>query len=222
MTTGQPPTSPVDAPPPNPEFAELASCERIRATAEALERNGVRALVVDTGHDARRRVLELLPEGAEVFNATSRTLESIGIAEEIERSGRYRAVRPRLYQMDRVMQGREMRKEAAAPDYLVGSVHAVTEQGSLLVASASGSQLGPLVSGAGTVILVVGAQKIVPDLETALRRIEEYCYPLEDARARSAYGIPSGINNVLVVNRLLAPGKQGGRSSAQRRDAGLS
>jgi hypothetical protein len=203
----QPPTSEVDRTPPNPEFAELASDDRIRATAAALERNGMSALVVTTGEEARRQVLELLPEGAEVFNATSRTLEIIGVAEEVERSGRYRAVRPRLYQMDRLMQGREMRKAAAAPDYLVGSVHAVTEQGSLLVASASGSQLGPLVSGAGTVILVVGAQKIVPDLETGLRRIEEYCYPMEDARARKAYGIPSGVNNVLIVNRLLAPGR---------------
>jgi hypothetical protein len=207
MTTLQPPTRQGDRPAPNLEFAELASEDRIRATAAALEQNGFRALVVDTGQDARRQVLELLPEGAEVFNATSRTLETIGVAEEIERSGRYRAVRPRLYQMDRVMQGREMRKAAAAPDYLVGSIHAVTEQGSLLVASASGSQLGPLVSGAETVLLVVGAQKIVPDLETGLRRIEEYCYPLEDARARQAYGVPSGVNNILIVNRLLAPGR---------------
>ena len=207
MTTHQPPTRHVDIPAPNLEFAELASSERILATAAALEQNGIRALVVDSGQDAVRQVVELLPEGSEVFNATSRTLETIGLAEEIERSGRYRAVRPRLYQMDRVMQGREMRKAAAAPDYFVGSAHAVTEQGSLLVASASGSQLGPLVSGAGTVLLVVGAQKIVPDLATGLRRIEEYCYPLEDARARQAYGIPSGINNILIVNRLPAPGR---------------
>jgi len=203
MTAREPRTQPR----PNQAFAELASGERIRATAAALEENGIRALVADSGQDARQLVLDLLPEGAEVFNATSRTLETIGLAEDIERSGRYRAVRPRLYQMDRVMQGREMRKAAAAPDYLVGSVHAVTEAGSLLVASASGSQLGPLVSGAGTVILVIGAQKIVPDLETGLRRIEEYCYPLEDARARTAYGIPSGVNNILIVNRLPAPGR---------------
>jgi len=205
MTTRQPRTRQEDRPAPNLQFAELASADRIAATAAALERNGMRALVADTGQDARRQVLELLPDGAEVFNATSRTLETIGVAEEIERSGRYRAMRPRLYQMDRLMQGREMRKAAAAPDYYVGSVHAVTEQGSLVIASASGSQLGPLVTGAGTVIVVAGAQKIVPDLEAGMRRIQEYCYPMEDARARQAYGIPSGINNILIVNRLLAP-----------------
>ena len=145
----------------------------------------------------------ILPIGAEVFNNTSRTLEAIGVAEDIERSGRYQPLRPRLYQMDREMQGREMRQLAAAPDFVVGSVHAVTEDGSLLIASASGSQLGPLVSGAGHVILVIGGQKIVPDVATGLRRIHEYCFPLEDRRAREAYGVPSGVNNILIINRAI-------------------
>ena len=190
---------------PNPEFAVLASDQRIDAAAEALERNGIRALVVDTGQEARLRVRELLADGAEVFNNTSRTLESIGVAEDIERSGRYQATRLRLYQMDREMQGREMRVLAAAPEYVVGSVHAVTDGGSLLIASASGSQLGPLVSGAAHVVLVIGGQKIVADLETGLRRIQEYSYPLEDERARRVYGVPSGANNVLIINRVLVP-----------------
>jgi hypothetical protein len=139
-----------------------------------------------------------------VFNNTSETLEAIGVAEDIERSGLYQPLRPRLYQMDREMQGREMRLLAAAPDFVVGSVHAVTEEGSLLIASASGSQLGPLVSGAGHVILVIGGQKIVPDVSTGLRRIYEYCFPLEDQRARLAYGVPSGVNNILIINRAVA------------------
>jgi len=190
---------------PNPEFANLASDERLQAAAAALERNGIQAVVVDSGQEARARVRKLLVDGAEVFNNTSRTLESIGVAEDIERSGRYQALRLRLYQMDREMQRREMRQLAAAPEYVVGSVHAVTDGGSLLIASASGSQLGPLVSGAEHVILVIGGQKIVADIETALRRISEYCYPLEDERARRAYGVPSGVNNVLIINRVLVP-----------------
>jgi hypothetical protein len=189
------------------DFSELASDERIASAAAALERNGVRAVVVATGGEARSLVRSLLVEGAEVFNNTSRTLETIGVAEDIERSGRYQSLRLRLYQMDREMQQHEMRMLAAAPEYVVGSVHAVTEDGSLLIASASGSQLGPLVSGAEHVILVIGAQKIVADLDTGLRRIYEYCLPLEDERARRAYGVPSGVNNILVINRVLAPGR---------------
>jgi hypothetical protein len=189
------------------DFSELASDERIALAAAALERNGVGAVVVATGGEARSLVRSLLVEGAEVFNNTSRTLETIGVAEDIERSGRYQSLRLRLYQMDREMQQHEMRMLAAAPEYVVGSVHAVTEDGSLLIASASGSQLGPLVSGAEHVILVIGGQKIVADLDTGLRRIYEYCLPLEDERARRAYGVPSGVNNILVINRVLAPGR---------------
>jgi hypothetical protein len=187
------------------EFNVVASDDIIEETAAALVSNGIRALVVGSGAEAKDLVTQLLTAGAEVFNNTSRTLEAIGLAEDIERSGRYQPLRLRLYQMDREMQQREMRLLAAAPDYVVGSVHAVTEGGSLLIASASGSQLGPLVSGAGYVILVVGGQKIVPDIETGMRRIHEYAYPLEDSRAREVYGIPSGVNNILIINRVMVP-----------------
>src|SRR5260221_1476532 len=189
------------------EFSRLASGPKIRAVAIALERSGITVSVVDSGEEARRVVRSLLPVGAEVYNNTSRTLEVIGVAEDIERSGLYQPLRPRLYQMDREMQGREMRQLSAAPDWVVGSVHAVTEEGSLLIASASGSHLGPIVSGAGHVILVIGGQKIVPDLNTGLRRIYEYCLPLEDLRARQAYGVPSGGNNLLIINHPIAPGR---------------
>jgi len=189
------------------EFSRLASGEQLRAVANALERRGITASVVDSGEQARQAVRSLLPVGAEVYNNTSRTLEAIGVAEDIERSGLYQPLRPRLYQMDRQMQGREMRQLAAAPDWVVGSVHAVTEEGSLLIASASGSQLGPIVSGAGHVILIVGGQKVVADFNTGLRRIYEYCFPLEDARAQQAYGVPSGVNNLLIINKPLATGR---------------
>ena len=189
------------------EFSRLASRQQIGAVAHALERSGITATVVDSGEEARQAVRSLLPVGAEVYNNTSRTLEAIGVAEDIERSGQYQPLRPRLYRMDRQMQGREMRQLSAAPDWVVGSVHAVTEDGSLLIASASGSQLGPIVSGAGHVILVIGGQKIVPDLNTGLRRIYEYCFPLEDLRARQAYGVPSGVNNLLIINKAIAPGR---------------
>jgi hypothetical protein len=186
------------------EFSHLSSPERIAGVADALEHNGIRALVVPSGDEARQTVSSLIPPGAEVFNNTSRTLESIGVADDIERSGRYEPLRLRLFQMDREMQAREMRILAASPEYVVGSVHAVTEEGSLLIASASGSQLGPIVSGAEHVIFVIGGQKIVPDLEAGIRRLFEYSLPLEDQRAREAYGVPSGVNNILIINHAVA------------------
>ena len=186
------------------EFSHLAAEHSIRATLAALEYNGITSHFVDTGEKARELVQSMLPVGAEVYNNTSRTLEVTRVSEDIERSGRYQPLRPRLYQMDREMQRREMRQLSAAPDWLVGSVHAVTEDGSLLIASASGSQLGPIVSGAGHVVLVIGAQKVVVDISTGLRRIYEYCFPLEDRRARQAYGVPSGVNNVLIINKVIS------------------
>jgi hypothetical protein len=109
--------------------------------------------------------------------------------------------------MDRETQADEIRRLTSSPDVMLGSVHAVTETGSLVAASASGSQLGPYASGAGKVILVVGTQKIVSDLGEALRRIDEYVFPLEDARAEAAYGVHSGVNKVLIINREYLPGR---------------
>src|SRR4029077_19122803 len=133
-----------------------------------------------------------------VHHGASQTLEASGITEAIEKSGRYEPLRPRIWSMDRKTQGDEPRRLSAAPDVMLGSVHAVTETGSLIAASMGGSQLGPYVSGAGRVILVVGTQKIVSDLEEGLRRVNEYAFPLEDARAQLAYGIRSAVNKVLI------------------------
>src|SRR6266705_645618 len=189
------------------EFTELASDEQVATAAAALERNGIRPLLAATGADARGLVRSLLTDGAEVYNNTSQTLEAIGVADDIERSGRYQPLRLRLYRMDREMQRREMRTLAAAPDYVVGSVHALTEDVSLLIASTSGSQLGQLVSGAEHAILAIGPQRIDSDVATGMRRIYEYCYPLEDARARRAYGVPSGVNNILIINKVITAGR---------------
>jgi hypothetical protein len=142
-----------------------------------------------------------------VYQGASQTLEVAGITDEIERSGRYEPLRPRIWSMDRQTQADDIRRLASAPDVMLGSVHAVTETGSLVTASASGSQLGPYANGAGRVILVVGTQKIVSDLEEGLRRIDDYVFPLEDARIQAAYGVHSGVYKILVVNREYVPGR---------------
>src|SRR5438874_13598287 len=150
-------------------------------------------------------MLYMIPVVAPVHKGASQTLDVLGITYEIEKSGRYAALRPRIWSMDRETEAHEIRRLGAAPDVMLGSVHAVTETGSLLAASMSGSQLGPYVSGAGRVILVVGTQKIVSDVEEGLRRIHEYSLPLEDARAQAAYGVRSAVNKVLIINREIVP-----------------
>ncbi len=150
-------------------------------------------------------VLDLIPDGSQVYHGASQSLEVSGISDEIEKSGRYEPLRPQIGSLDRATQADEIRRMSAAPDVMLGSVHAVTESGSVLAASMGGSQLGPYVSGAGRVILVVGTQKIVSDLDEGLRRINEYSFPLEDARAQAAYGIHSAVNKVLIINREIVP-----------------
>jgi hypothetical protein len=186
-------------------FGTVADDARVTRTAAALEANGIRVLRAANAAEARRIVLGLIPDGSQVHHGASESLEVSGIIDEIGRSPRYDPVRPRLMSLDRNTQADEIRRLSAAPDVMLGSVHAVTEAGTLLAASMSGSQLGPYASGAGRVILVVGTQKIVSDLEEGLRRINEYSFPLEDARAQAAYGIHSAVNKVLIINREIIP-----------------
>src|SRR3989449_7981501 len=180
---------------------------RVRRTVAALEANGISVLRAADAAEAKRIVLGLIPDGSQVHHGASQSLEQSGIAEEIEKSGRFVPVRPRIWSMDRKTQADEIRRLAAAPDVMLGSVHAVTETGALIAASMSGSQLGPYAMGAGQVILVVGTQKIVPDLEEGLRRIDEYAFPLEDARAQEAYGMQSAVNKVDIINGEITPGR---------------
>jgi hypothetical protein len=192
---------------PNKEFAKLASDEQIERTIKALEANGIQAVVAENGEEARRIFFELVPEGAEVFLGASVTLETLGIKDEIDKSGRYDSLRPKMFAMDRATQGREIRKLGGAPDYAAGSVHAVTEQGQVLIASNTGSQLGPYASGAGKVIWVVGAQKLVRDLDEGMRRIYEYDLALETEHMRQLYNMGTNVNKVLIVNREIRPNR---------------
>jgi hypothetical protein len=186
-------------------FGTVADDARATRTAAALEANGIRVLRAADAAEAKRIVLGLIPDGSQVHHGASQSLEVSGIIDEIERSPRYDPVRPRIRSLDRNTQADEIRRLSAAPDVMLGSVHAVTETGALLAASMGGSQLGPYASGAGRVILVVGTQKIVSDLEEGLRRINDYAFPLEDARAQAAYGIHSAVNKVLIINREIIP-----------------
>jgi hypothetical protein len=189
------------------EFSAPADENRVTRTVAALEANGIIVHRVRNGAEAKGLVLDLIPPGSQVHQGASATLEATGITEQLEKSGRYNPLRPRLHSMDRATQVDEIRRLSASPDIMVGSVHAITETGSLVAASASGSQLGPYASGAGKLILVVGTQKIVEGLEDALRRIDEYVFPLEDARAQAAYGVHSGVNKLLIINREWIPGR---------------
>lgn len=188
-------------------FTAPASVDVLEGAAAALTGHGFRVETFDDATGARVRVRELIPEGATVLTSASETLRLSGIDADINESGRYEPVRPRVLAMDRATQMDDIRRLMASPDVILGSVHAVTEEGSLVIASGTGSQLPGFAGGARQSIWVVGAQKIVPDLLTGLRRVEEHCLPLENERAMRVYGSPSAVSRLLILNREPFPGR---------------
>jgi hypothetical protein len=186
-------------------FARPASEESVARARAALGAHGIRTVWAPDREAARRAVLDLLPVGAEVLDTASRTLEGLSLTSDALAALGYKAIRPEMVRLTTAGRRADARKLGSAPDYVLGSVHAVTETGQLVVASASGSQLPAYAYGAEHAIWVAGTNKIVPDLDAAFRRIERYTYPLEDARARGAYGVPSAVAKLLVINRELAP-----------------
>ncbi len=188
-------------------FTDPAPAERLERAAAALTTKNFAVEILDNAAAARTRIKDLIPEGASVFTGASETLRLSGIEEDINTSGRYQAIRPRVLAMDRATQMNEIRRLLACPDVIVGSVAAVTETGSLVIASGSGSQLPGYAGGAACRFWVIGAQKVVADLPAALRRVEEHCLPLESARTQEVHGWPSAVNHLLVLNAEPFPGR---------------
>lgn len=186
------------------QLADKATVER---TVAALEGHGITVHVVDSGAAAKAKLLEILPPGAEVMTMTSVTLDTIGASQEINESQRYQSVRAKLSAMDSKTQGQLKRQLGAAPEWAVGSVHAVTEDGHVLIASNTGSQQPAYAYGARQVVWVAGTQKIVRDVAAGHRRIFEHCLPLEEARAQQAYGVASGVSKILEVYRETVAGR---------------
>ncbi|MEO3891481.1 nuclear transport factor 2 family protein [Nonomuraea sp. B5E05] len=189
------------------QFTEPASEERLERAAAALRAHNFAVEILDDVAAARTHLKALIPAGAGVFTAASETLRLSGIDDDINTGGQYQAVKPRLLAMDRATEADEIRRLQASPDVEVGSVAAVTETGSIVIASGSGSQLPGYAGGAGHAIWIVGAQKVVPDLSTALRRVEEHVFPLENVRSQEVYGVPSAINRLLILNAEPRPGR---------------
>ena len=188
-------------------FAEQASPEVLDQVAKRLNDRNMEAIVVADATRAREVVFERIPAGAEVHAGKSKSLLDIGVTAELAVEGRYNYLRNVYMKMDRQTQMREIRKLIAAPDFMLGSVSALTQDGILVVASATASQLGPYSAGGGKVILVVGSQKIVPDLGSAFARIREYVLPWENSQVRAALGTDSFVGKILIIEREWVAGR---------------
>ena len=182
-------------------FTSLPDKDTMEATIVALEDHGFSVEVVEGLGAARETVLDRIPKGKLVMTNTSVTLKQTGIADAIDQGGQYKSARSKMFALDFVTQSKEIDALGGQPDYALGSVHAVTRDGLLVIASASGRQLASYAWGATNVIFVVGAQKLVPDFKTAQERIFEHSLLLEDARAYAAYGQHSCVGKVLEIHQ---------------------
>ncbi len=187
-------------------FTTLPDEQALASAVTALEEHGFSVEVADDLEAARKAVLARTPAGSSVMTNTSVTLDQTGIADAINDGGPYESARNAMFALDFATQAQEMKAIGGQPDYALGSVHAVTRDGTLVIASASGSQLASYAWGAGNVIFVVGAQKLVPTLDQAHERIYQHSLPLEDARAQAAYGQHSFVGKILEIHQEL-PGR---------------
>jgi len=181
-------------------FTTLPDEDTLAATVVALEEHGFSVEVVDDLDVARQAVLARIPQGSSVMTNTSVTLAETGIADAINDGGQWESARNKMFALDFATQAQQMKAIGGQPDYALGGVHAITAGGTLVIASASGSQLASYAWGAANVIFVVGTQKLVPDLDTAHERIHRHCLALEDARAREVYGQGSRVGKLLEIH----------------------
>lgn len=189
-------------------WSNLASSASLEKTVAALKKNGMEALVVEDGEAAKQKVLDMLGVGCEVMTMTSKTLETLGLTGAIQTSAKHISVRNQMMNMDREKDKKEMKKLGAVHDFVVGSVHAVTEEGQVMIASATGSQIPAYAYGANHVIWVVGTQKIVKNVADGFKRIYEHSLPLESERARKAYGVAgSTVGKVLIAEKETTSGR---------------
>lgn len=187
------------------KYSDLANEASIKKTIEALVSNGIHAFLVNNKDEARGKIVELIPHHSEIMTMTSVTLEETGINSLIKESPEFISMREKLTKGG--MEEMEKRRLWAAHEWVIGSVHAVTEDGQVMIASATGSQLPSYAYGASNVIWVIGTQKIVKDLDEAMKRLYEYVFPLENERAMKAYGMKSWVNKILLINKEVTPGR---------------
>lgn len=187
------------------DFNKIVTDDALSTTQQALKANGINSIITNSAEEAKVEIFKLIPKGVEVMTMTSVTLDTLGVAKILNESGEYASVRAKLAtETDPVVKN----KLGAGPDYTIGSVHAVTQDGKVVIASNTGSQLPAYVYGANHVIWVVGAQKIVSNIDEAMKRVYEYVLPLESERAHKAYGVDgSFVSKVLIINKEVNPNR---------------
>ncbi len=182
------------------DYTIKATRQIIDATLTSLTNNGYNATLVNTKSEALDTIKQIIPKGASVMNGSSTTLQQIGYMDYLSGGAHgWIDLHAEITRENDPIKRGALRKQSVSSDYYLGSMHALTQTGEFIVASNTGSQLPNIAFSSETLIFVVGTQKIVPTLSSAMDRLETYVYPLESDRSMKVYGVPSKINKVLIM-----------------------
>jgi len=184
------------------DWKELASQTSLDTTVTALKEKGYTVLVVENGAEALEKIKTLIPDGASVMNGASVTLEKVGYLDYLK-SGKHKWMdwHAKVDAENDKAKRSELRKQSALSDYYLGSVHALSEDGQMVIASNSGSQLPHIVFTSPNLIFVIGTQKIAANLDEAMKRLEEYVVPLEDVHMKSLYGSGTQVSKIVIFRK---------------------
>lgn len=191
------------------KWAELADEDTVKRTSEALKARGVQVEFLQNRQDALKRLLDLIPHGAEVMTGSSTTLQEIGFV-DLLKSGNHpwKNLKEAIAKEKDPTKQMILRKKSITSEYFLGSVHAVSQAGEVITASNTGSQLPSYAYSSNNVVWVVGVQKIVLNLTEGLQRIREYCLPLEDNRMKQTGLKGSAIGKILIFERETLPNRR--------------
>lgn len=190
------------------EYNSLPQNKSIQKTMEALKKRGIESVFVKNRKEALEKIIKLIPKGSEVMTGSSVTLEEIGFVNLLKsKKHPWRNLKDEILAEKDPKKQAELRKKSVLSEYFLGSVHGISQTGEVVIASASGSQLPSYVFTSENVIWVAGAQKIVPSLEEAIKRVREYVFDLEDKRMKSSGAQGSVIGKMVIFEREIMPRK---------------
>jgi L-lactate utilization protein LutB len=177
----------------------LPDAAAIARTVEALQARNIRVIVANTREEARHALIQLLPEGAEICDSTSETLDAIGFTAFVRGNPRYTNLHDAYAAEPDLAKRNDLRRRASSADYFIGSVQAIAETGEVFVASSTGSQLAPYTYAAKHVIWVVGVQKIVPTFDAAMQRVRGHTLARHDQWLADMGRAPTPIGKLGII-----------------------
>lgn len=181
------------------DYSKLATLDSVEKTINSLKQKGYNTILVDNKTEALEKIKQLIPQGVSITNGSSTTLKQIGYFEYLKSGDHgWNDLNAKIAAENDEAKRHELRKQSSISDYYLGSVHALTEEGEMLIASNTGSQLPHLVFTSPNLVLVVSTKKIVPDLSEAFKRLESYVVPLEDKRMMGEYNAHTALNKILI------------------------